>query len=598
MSIVNPLSLSERLHTALNQTSLILRCQEISQLLQEVSSKDGGYLLRTVIESVFGATEEGTMSLQQQQLGGGWGLRIITLTDHRAEFQTMRAFLAPNGPLLNLIYRLSHDPFQLLPFPIAWLPAKVRSEILEGSAGSFYMSKIQNLGPGKNPTNILFNAFEFYMFHFGYFLVGSGAQRWNLLWTSVRDSLYPTLLEDYLSSYLPCDANLPPGPPTAPVSPRGILSPVSQRAPSMNPYHSNPPNLSLLVSPIGPPFKSFDPNPLMDTSVMGGLGMAAHQTSSPLHPSVSPLTEVSTWTSQALIQVLMEIWINLCVPPPTTRSTHTTHLYPSQPSICAPHPALKDVFVPMADHVRAVRMMVKHFHYFSNSLKPHHSSPLDSLRRNIWPMCRKSLYFFIKHLFIHWPLDSSFRLVLETWLSYIQPWRYVTYSPLERSVGPSSPAEPDLHRIVDPKWKSFIAENLLFCSHLFGLLLKRILRLDLASPKNAQILFRVAKVFSQDNFMSMIQEVEDLLEANQMQKSFLGFVGGLSSPSPLPPTHDPLDGQHVPQVITQMVRSHILEVERPNHHYIPMFGEAVLKDVCNALFLCSLFWGVVNTCSR
>lgn len=54
--------------------------------------------------------------------------------------------------------------------------------------------------------------------------------------------------------------------------------------------------------------------------------------------------------------------------------------------------------------------------------------------------------------------------------------------------------EGDIPRSVDLKWKGFIAENLLFYSHLFCLFLKRSLRLDLASPKNAQILFRVAKV--------------------------------------------------------------------------------------------------------
>ena len=45
--------------------------------------------------------------------------------------------------------------------------------------------------------------------------------------------------------------------------------------------------------------------------------------------------------------------------------------------------ASQDLFVPSSDHVRVVRMLIKHLHFFSNSAKSAQPSPLDDLRKYV-----------------------------------------------------------------------------------------------------------------------------------------------------------------------------------------------------------------------
>lgn len=106
-----------RLQNALSEPQLHIRCEEVGRILNESTSKDASFVLRTVVESVFGVN--GQM---------GWGLRTITHSSMSREFDQLRLFLGPSGPLLSLTYRLANDPFLMFEFPVIWLPVSHMSE--------------------------------------------------------------------------------------------------------------------------------------------------------------------------------------------------------------------------------------------------------------------------------------------------------------------------------------------------------------------------------------------------------------------------------------------------------------------------------------
>ena len=112
--------------------------------------------------------------------------------------------------------------------------------------------------------------------------------------------------------------------------------------------------------------------------------------------------------------------------------------------------------------------------------------------RTVWTYFQKKMYVFLRHTLEHWPLDASFRLFMETWLSYIQPWRYVSNGPALRS---NNNDGDNNNKVVDPKWQTFIAENLLFYTLFLQKVILRFLRVDLSSPKTSLMLYRISKVF-------------------------------------------------------------------------------------------------------
>lgn len=112
-------SLQVRLQTALSQPHLTTRCDEVARILSEATTKDAGYILRATVESILGLA---TPTALQGHLG--WGLRVITRSAQPREFEQLRLFLGPNGPLLALIFRLASDPYMAFEFPVTWLPVR------------------------------------------------------------------------------------------------------------------------------------------------------------------------------------------------------------------------------------------------------------------------------------------------------------------------------------------------------------------------------------------------------------------------------------------------------------------------------------------
>ncbi|KAF7990193.1 hypothetical protein HCN44_011485 [Aphidius gifuensis] len=193
------------------------------------------------------------------------------------------------------------------------------------------------------------------------------------------------------------------------------------------------------------------------------------------------------------------------------------------------------------EHIRLVRAFIKTLHEFANSSRESYYHQF------------KEKFIFLRKAIHHWPLDSSFRLILEAWLSFIQPWRYV------RKFCSEGNLEGDERgKINDPsRWMSFVANNLLAYTAIFEQLLPRFIRTDLVAPKNALMLFRVTKVFSQPHLAEMLIETESCMDDANVSRG----------------------GKITATQWSAIVKQQILELEGPNYKYNPMFSESTISKI-------------------
>ncbi|GAB1300069.1 Sphingomyelin phosphodiesterase 4 [Apodemus speciosus] len=550
------------------------RCQDLVKVIEDFPAKELHAIFPWLVESIFGSLD-GVLV--------GWNLRCLQGRVNPVEYSIAMEFLDPSGPMMKLVYKLQAEDYNF-DFPVSCLPGPVKASIQENVLpdSPLYHNKVQfpqTGGLGLNlPTPMS-------------------------LHVRTSDCAYFILVDRYLSWFLPTEGSVPP-----PLcsSPGGSSPSPAPRTPAM-PFASYGLHTSLLKRHISHQ-TSVNADPasheiwrsklssrvsLCSPGCPGthSVDQAGLELRNPPASASQVLVKVCATTAQLRhdFSVFVEMWLHHYslemyqkMQSPHAKSMgswrfYTTDSLSPAPSTALPNPAsrpstpTKESFTPTEEHVLVVRLLLKHLHAFANSLKPdqtspsahsHATSPLEEFKRAAVPrFVQQKLYVFLQHCFGHWPLDASFRAVLEMWLSYLQPWRY---APEKQAQG--SDSQP---RCVAEKWAPFIQENLLMYTKLFVSFLNRALRTDLVSPKNALMVFRVAKVFAQPGLTEMLQKGEQLFLEPELiiphrQHRLFTVPGGFLSPWP--------------PVVTDAsfkVKSHVYSLEGQDCKYTPMFGPEV-----------------------
>ncbi|XP_055405791.1 sphingomyelin phosphodiesterase 4 isoform X5 [Bubalus kerabau] len=494
------------------------RCQDLVKVIEDFPAKELHGVFPWLVESIFGSLD-GVLP--------GWNLRCLQGRVSPVEHSVAMEFLDPGGPMMKLVYKLQAEDYKF-DFPVSCLPGPVKASIQERVLpdSPLYHNKLQLPPSGGLGLYLALNPFEYYMFFFALSLIAQKPPP-GALHVRTSDCAYFILVDRYLAWFLPTEGSVVPPLSSSPGGPSPSPAP---RTPAV-------------------PFASYG---LHHTSLLKR--HVSHQTSVNADPASHEI-----WRSETLLQVFVEMWLH----------HYSLEMYQKMQS-----PHAKESFMPTEEHVLVVRLLLKHLHAFANSLRPeqaspsahsHAASPLEEFKRAAVPrFVQQKLYLFLQHCFGHWPLDASFRAVLEMWLSYLQPWRY---APERQAPGSDCQA-----RSVSERWAPFVQENLLVYTKLFLGFLNRALRTDLVSPKNALMVFRVAKVFAQPNLAEMIQRGEQL---------FLEPELGVPQRQHRPFTAPSFSGSFLsswPPAVTDAsfkVKSHVYSLEGQDCKYTPMFGPEV-----------------------
>ncbi|XP_065354965.1 sphingomyelin phosphodiesterase 4 isoform X2 [Calliphora vicina] len=432
---------------------LLDRCTELNILFERCNLRELQEIFPSIVQSVFGI---GTGGL-------GWGLRATTKENSPQCFDMLHNFFGPMGPMFRLCYRLLNEAIKF-ELSLEQLPHKLVELLHSGQYNMFYADLI-NVDPLRRQISSLsLNAFDYYILHF----VIHATYPLHKMYPAALQvhnermkTVYFFLTAEYLCNFLPSR-------PDAMVMPTNICTSV--KAPQPMPVQQLQPKKSPKYLRI----------PQTNSSLYGNNMSQMNQRSADASP------RVHAWRTESVMHFFIDTWLRYDID------------------------EARDL--PSSEFIRVVRILVKQTHSFANAASLDQTA-MASLRKMAQPMMKPRIYPFIKSIIGRWPLDSSLSVVLELWLSYIQPWRYRFEW---QNNGMTSMDGP-----ISSRFDSFIAENLVIYTQIFVHILPRFERLDFTSFPNVIMLHRLVKVFSQPGLAQKLYQAE---------KSFAGSTMAFESP--------------------------------------------------------------------
>jgi sphingomyelin phosphodiesterase 4 len=422
------------------------KIQQLKFCIETGPIKDLQAFFPALVQNIFGINPSNNV---------GWGLR--TITPESSEYYMLYNFFNPHETFFRLIYRLHTAKFE---FAFPDLPRSLKS-MLEGARIDGFYTKLISTDHFQ-PKMLSLNAFDFFILHF----VAHGTKNLHKISAAAMTvnnentmTVYFNLVADYLCNFLPNDPN-------SVVYPQIDISPVKSTNPA--------PMISSSMAPMR------QPRYLLLSSLSHQIPSPTNQRDVRLEGSRS---SSANWRSETVLMFFIDCWLRY--------DMDETYELPSN------------------EFIRLLRILVKQLHYFGNCAEQDTSS-LSILRQQSQNLLNARMYSFLKTIMARWPLDTSFINVIELWLSYIQPWRYLYNRNLNN-------LNNDIIDIPD-RFRTFINENLLSFTQIFVRLIPRFLKMDLGLNKNAHMLFRILKVFRQPS--DILKDYERILiNSNSIHRS-------------------------------------------------------------------------------
>uniref|UniRef100_A0A914WXR0 Sphingomyelin phosphodiesterase 4 n=1 Tax=Plectus sambesii TaxID=2011161 RepID=A0A914WXR0_9BILA len=379
-------------------------------------------------------------------------INLLAITPYASptDFDVIRNFLSPYGFLFKLVLQLDGD-------------ANIRFDASGSPRRRATSWDIQSASQRRDDQSTLLGCLEHFLLHFARHLQQAAAPSAAGLSDCATDSVYLALLQDYVVFFLPVQLPFPAA------SLLTSVAPVVERHRPAADQRSTVHHSRTVVSPLG----LFKRNLFKSHA-----GSASHESDGqPLmakRDAAEPTSNAQVlWKTWTFVRSLVDVWTS--VDSAADASFKFRSSTPPANNVSAPTSLVL---------VTALRFLLKQVHVFLWTPTPVGNHALAEMKQLLLGrLVQAPLFVFLVHLFDNWPLDASFRHILETWLTYIQPWRYAPGYAEER--------DPDWRR-----WQSFVEEHLRFYTILLRKVATRFLRLDLTSYKNVLMVNRVVKVFS------------------------------------------------------------------------------------------------------